>query len=141
MCGRYASSRSADDLAAEFEVDQIDVQEQLSPDYNVAPTKKSPVVLARLPKDAPDDAEPVLRTDDRAENRCVPVVSGAGDELADPRDERRAGPGTDGTRGHRRTAEMASRSIRPTSPERCTPSRTTCSPPTTVSVTSAAVAA
>src|SRR5262245_63609437 len=64
MCGRYASSRSADDLAAEFEVDQIDVQEQLSPDYNVAPTKKSPVVLARLPKDAPDDAEPVrqLRT-------------------------------------------------------------------------------
>jgi putative SOS response-associated peptidase YedK len=64
MCGRYASSRSADDLAAEFEVDQIDVQEQLSPDYNVAPTKKSPVVLARLPKGAPDDAEPVrqLRT-------------------------------------------------------------------------------
>jgi putative SOS response-associated peptidase YedK len=64
MCGRYASSRSADDLAAEFEVDQIDVQEQLSPDYNVAPTKKAPVILSRLPKDAPDDAEPVrqLRT-------------------------------------------------------------------------------
>lgn len=64
MCGRYASSRSADDLAAEFEVDQIDVQEQLRPDYNVAPTKKAPVVLSRLPKDAPDDAEPVrqLRT-------------------------------------------------------------------------------
>jgi putative SOS response-associated peptidase YedK len=64
MCGRYASSRSADDLAAEFEVDQVDVQEKLNPDYNVAPTKKAPVVLARLPKDAPDDAEPVrqLRT-------------------------------------------------------------------------------
>ena len=64
MCGRYASSRSADDLAAEFEVDQVDVQEQLSPDYNVAPTKKAPVVLSRLPKDAADDADPVrqLRT-------------------------------------------------------------------------------
>jgi putative SOS response-associated peptidase YedK len=64
MCGRYASSRSADDLAAEFEVDQVDVQEKLSPDYNVAPTKLAPVVLSRLPKDAPDDAVPVrqLRT-------------------------------------------------------------------------------
>ncbi|HYJ69840.1 MAG TPA: SOS response-associated peptidase [Nocardioidaceae bacterium] len=64
MCGRYASSRSADDLAAEFEVDQVDVKEQLTPDYNVAPTKMAPVVLSRLSKDAPDDAEPVrqLRT-------------------------------------------------------------------------------
>jgi putative SOS response-associated peptidase YedK len=59
MCGRYASIHSRDDLVDVFEVDMSNAEEALKPDYNVAPTKTSPVVLARKPKDAPDDAEPV----------------------------------------------------------------------------------
>ncbi|HSK54003.1 MAG TPA: SOS response-associated peptidase [Jiangellales bacterium] len=47
MCGRYAASRSPDDLAEEFEVDRIDLREQLEPDWNVAPTKPVPAVLVR----------------------------------------------------------------------------------------------
>ncbi|WP_166349654.1 SOS response-associated peptidase [Phytoactinopolyspora limicola] len=58
MCGRYAVTQSPDDLADEFGVDQIDVRERLEPDWNVAPTKPSPTVLARPPRDA-KDAEPV----------------------------------------------------------------------------------
>ncbi|NDL60047.1 SOS response-associated peptidase [Phytoactinopolyspora mesophila] len=58
MCGRYVVSQSADDLAEEFGVDRIDVHERVEPDYNVAPTKNSPTVLARPPRDA-KDADPV----------------------------------------------------------------------------------
>jgi putative SOS response-associated peptidase YedK len=46
MCGRYAASRDPADLVEEFEVDQAPA-EALAPDYNVAPTKKVYVVLAR----------------------------------------------------------------------------------------------
>lgn len=60
MCGRYSISRNADDLAREFEVDQVDVREKLEPDYNVAPTKQVPVVLDRFP-DGDEDAEPQRR--------------------------------------------------------------------------------
>ncbi|TQS42289.1 SOS response-associated peptidase [Cryptosporangium phraense] len=42
MCGRYASSRSAEDLVAEF--DAISLDESLRPNYNVAPTDTVPVV-------------------------------------------------------------------------------------------------
>lgn len=59
MCGRYASIHSRDDLVDVFEVDMSNAEQALDPDYNVAPTKTTPVVLARTPKDAPDDAEPV----------------------------------------------------------------------------------
>lgn len=60
MCGRYASTRSREDLVRTFEIDTWSADEEaLEPDYNVAPTKPSPVVLARRPKDTPDDAEPV----------------------------------------------------------------------------------
>ncbi|WP_129665696.1 SOS response-associated peptidase [Phytoactinopolyspora endophytica] len=58
MCGRYVVRQSADDLAEEFGVDRVEVHERLEPDYNVAPTKTSPVVLARPPRDA-KDAGPV----------------------------------------------------------------------------------
>jgi putative SOS response-associated peptidase YedK len=51
MCGRYASSRSPDDLVEEFEVEQVDVREKLEPDYNVAPTKDVYAVLSRPPSD------------------------------------------------------------------------------------------
>jgi putative SOS response-associated peptidase YedK len=60
MCGRYASSRSPQDLAEEFEVQQVDVREKLEPDYNVAPTKGVYAVLSRPPSDD-RDAPPVRR--------------------------------------------------------------------------------
>jgi putative SOS response-associated peptidase YedK len=51
MCGRYASSRSPEDLAEEFEIDRArlseTVTEPISPDYNVAPTKPVYAVLDR----------------------------------------------------------------------------------------------
>jgi putative SOS response-associated peptidase YedK len=62
MCGRYAASRSPDDLVEEFEV----VDDQTSdadggagvvPDYNVAPTKTAPVVLERAPRGAGEDSD------------------------------------------------------------------------------------
>ncbi len=46
MCGRYASSRPADDLSAHFEVD-APVEEALPASYNVAPTDPVYVVLQR----------------------------------------------------------------------------------------------
>lgn len=47
VCGRYASSRSPEDLAEEFEVDRVDLRERLEPDWNVAPSKPVAAVLAR----------------------------------------------------------------------------------------------
>lgn len=49
MCGRYASSKSSDDLIEEFEVEESRVAEPLAPDYNVAPTKEVYAVMARPP--------------------------------------------------------------------------------------------
>ena len=46
MCGRYASSRGAHELAGHFEVDEPPEQE-LPPTYNVAPTDPVYVVLQR----------------------------------------------------------------------------------------------
>ncbi|HEU5109881.1 MAG TPA: SOS response-associated peptidase [Micromonosporaceae bacterium] len=43
MCGRYATSRNAADLASLFEA-QDDTDGALAPDYNVAPTDPVPVV-------------------------------------------------------------------------------------------------
>jgi putative SOS response-associated peptidase YedK len=46
MCGRYASTRSAADLASIFEaLDETD--EELRPDYNIAPTDPAPIVRVR----------------------------------------------------------------------------------------------
>ncbi|HYG94677.1 MAG TPA: SOS response-associated peptidase [Nocardioides sp.] len=63
MCGRYASSRSPEDLAEEFEVVDPRLGKALPPDYNVAPTKEVYAVLERTPKpeedDPPADDEPV----------------------------------------------------------------------------------
>ncbi|MGH8825908.1 MAG: SOS response-associated peptidase [Jiangellaceae bacterium] len=55
MCGRYAVSHSADELAEEFGVDRVDVRERLEPDWNVAPTKDVYAVMTRRRRDAPDD--------------------------------------------------------------------------------------
>jgi putative SOS response-associated peptidase YedK len=54
MCGRYAASRSPEDLAGIFGVEKWEPEETFAPDWNVAPTKEVPVVLDRPLKDAAD---------------------------------------------------------------------------------------
>ncbi|MFP8883600.1 MULTISPECIES: SOS response-associated peptidase [Streptomyces] len=63
MCGRYAASRSAGELAGLFGVEKRDPAEELAPDWNVAPTKQVYAVLDRPLKDS-GDPSPVrqLRT-------------------------------------------------------------------------------
>lgn len=53
MCGRYASSASPDELAEEYEVDDI-VGELPGPDYNVAPTVEVPAILERSSRESGD---------------------------------------------------------------------------------------
>jgi putative SOS response-associated peptidase YedK len=54
MCGRYASARSVDDITGAFGIASGDVDDDLpAADWNVAPTKTVPAVLAR-------DGRPVL---------------------------------------------------------------------------------
>ncbi len=50
MCGRYAASRSPDDLVEEFEVDHVADADHPAPSYNVAPTDPVPAVLTRPPR-------------------------------------------------------------------------------------------
>ncbi|SCX52266.1 Putative SOS response-associated peptidase YedK [Klenkia marina] len=52
MCGRYASSRRPEDLAAEFEAVPVEGQPLLGPDWNVAPTKDVHVVRQARERDA-----------------------------------------------------------------------------------------
>ncbi|MFD1536026.1 SOS response-associated peptidase [Nonomuraea guangzhouensis] len=53
MCGRYASARKKHELLEEFQVElDGDPDEELGPDYNVAPTKNVYAVLSRVPKEA-----------------------------------------------------------------------------------------
>lgn len=48
MCGRYASARSVDDIAGAFGIGSDDVDDDLpAADWNVAPTKTVPAVVAR----------------------------------------------------------------------------------------------
>lgn len=62
MCGRYASARKKHELLEEFQVG-LDgaAEEELRPDYNVAPTKKVYAVLTRpaRDRDGGDAGEPV----------------------------------------------------------------------------------
>ncbi len=46
MCGRYVAKRGSDDLAAEFEAEDL-TGPSLRPDWNVAPTDAVPVVVTR----------------------------------------------------------------------------------------------
>jgi putative SOS response-associated peptidase YedK len=52
MCGRYAASRSPDDLVVEFEAVAAEGQQPLRPDFNVAPTKDVYVVRQKKERDA-----------------------------------------------------------------------------------------
>ncbi|MEI8057091.1 MAG: SOS response-associated peptidase [Actinomycetes bacterium] len=51
MCGRYAASRSPDDLVEEFDIAALP-EVRLAPDWNVAPTKDVYVVVERRPRDS-----------------------------------------------------------------------------------------
>jgi putative SOS response-associated peptidase YedK len=55
VCGRYAASRSPDDLVEEFEIDERPEQ-ALPPSWNVAPTQDVYAVLERSPRGEPDAA-------------------------------------------------------------------------------------
>lgn len=57
MCGRYASSRSPEDLVEEFEVLDPRLEQAIAPSWNVAPTDPVYAVLERMPKDG--GTEPV----------------------------------------------------------------------------------
>lgn len=59
MCGRYASVASRSELLERFVVDESNADELRGQDFNVTPTKDNPVVIARVPGGAVDDAEPV----------------------------------------------------------------------------------
>jgi putative SOS response-associated peptidase YedK len=59
MCGRYASSRSADELIEAFDIDRVDGDGSLEPYYNVAPTKDVFTVFTRVPRGG--DPSPVRR--------------------------------------------------------------------------------
>ncbi|MFE9674342.1 SOS response-associated peptidase [Streptomyces sp. NPDC006259] len=60
MCGRYASTRGPEDLAQQFHVDELGVEEPLPPSWNVAPTDDVWAVLERAPR-GEDDAGRVRR--------------------------------------------------------------------------------
>ena len=47
MCGRYAASRSPDDLVEEFDIERVVADVVPGPSWNVAPTDPVPAVLVR----------------------------------------------------------------------------------------------
>jgi putative SOS response-associated peptidase YedK len=66
VCGRYAASRRPEEMVEEFEVEATEGEgpgadpATARPDFNVAPTRQAPVVLERIPRNAPagdEDAE------------------------------------------------------------------------------------
>src|SRR3954447_13474934 len=57
MCGRYASSRRPEDLVEGFEIDKVEVNETLAPDYDVAPTKQVYAVVQRPSEPASPDGD------------------------------------------------------------------------------------
>lgn len=63
MCGRYVVTKNPQELAQEFEVDRIAVDGPAEADYNVAPTKNVPAILARARREEDGDGiERQLRT-------------------------------------------------------------------------------
>jgi putative SOS response-associated peptidase YedK len=56
MCGRYATSRTSADLQRAFEADLVSLDDELEPDFNMAPTKQAPVLVGRRADGAADDA-------------------------------------------------------------------------------------
>jgi putative SOS response-associated peptidase YedK len=56
MCGRYAANLTPDYLVEEFDVDRVEIDGPLEPDFNVAPTKDVYAILTRRPR-LPDPEE------------------------------------------------------------------------------------
>ncbi len=54
MCGRYASSRSPEDIVEEFEVLDPRLERAVAPSWNVAPTDEVYAVMERAAKDGPE---------------------------------------------------------------------------------------
>lgn len=70
MCGRYATSQTTTSLNQAFETDLVAIdpdreQADLEPDYNMAPTKKAPIIIGRREETAdaagPDVSTPAQR--------------------------------------------------------------------------------
>ncbi|TWH01847.1 putative SOS response-associated peptidase YedK [Nocardioides sp. J9] len=57
MCGRYASSRSPEDIVEEFEVLDPRLEQALPPSWNVAPTDEVYAVLERRPRNEAGEQE------------------------------------------------------------------------------------
>jgi putative SOS response-associated peptidase YedK len=55
MCGRYATTRSTAQLRETFKVAADHADEVTRQDYNMAPTKRAPIVLSAQPPDAGRD--------------------------------------------------------------------------------------
>ena len=53
MCGRYATTKSGEELGAYFEADEVDAV-AMPASWNIAPTQQVPIVVDRLPKDDPE---------------------------------------------------------------------------------------
>ena len=53
MCGRYANTKSGEELGAYFEADEVDAV-AMPASWNIAPTQQVPIVVDRVPKDDPD---------------------------------------------------------------------------------------
>jgi putative SOS response-associated peptidase YedK len=89
VCGRYAASRRAADLVEEFEVDATGGQgpgedpAAADPDYNVAPTKRAPVVLERRPRVAAPPADGAAPDPAEAITFAGPVPVAAAAAVAD----------------------------------------------------------
>lgn len=56
MCGRYATSQTSADLNLAFEADLVSLDDDLEPDFNMAPTKQAPVLVGRRGDGDADDA-------------------------------------------------------------------------------------
>ena len=52
MCGRYAHTRTPDQLLLDFSARLGDLFEDVGPDHNMAPTKKAPIVVGRSEESA-----------------------------------------------------------------------------------------
>jgi len=97
VCGRYAASRRPEELVEEFEVEATAGDgpgadpATAEPDFNVAPTKRAPVVLERVPRGAPSDAPataepddaPTGAADDDGDATADAAVAAAQDAVAD----------------------------------------------------------
>lgn len=57
MCGRYANTKSGEELGRYFEADEVDAV-ALPASWNIAPTQHVPVVVDRLSKTDPDEVPP-----------------------------------------------------------------------------------